>query len=505
MSGHSASNRLWLAIRFPHLVWQAQGFALDDEQYAIVTEKQKVIWASPAAIAEGVCLGMVATTAEILSGCTAYPRQPNQEEEQLASLSKVAYEFTPYIEIYKSPAITQAGLLLELSSCVNLFGGLLPLVNKIKNAFIGFKLDFLMGQAHSAYAAWLLSFVNYPLEEDSSREHFIERLKLVPIQWLQDYPKAVDALDKMGFTLLDDIARQIEIQSISSIKKRFGHEFTHMLCELFSIDQNFQQASLFEKPLTYYQPTEYFTEQIQFDYPIATSNLLEKPIAVLLKKLSHYLVKRQLAAQDIEWRLADIYRREEIFHVTADRLQSHWQLFYDLTLIQLESRSLSFEVDSLSLKCDQLMPVENQNLILDFDQQHKKSQGQSFTITAAKLKARLGDASIVKLSYRDSHIPEVSNHTISVNESSEQTLPDIHRQGFRPAWLFKHPVPIEDRRGLFWRGRIRLIAGPERIQGLWWQTPTARDYFVAHRNDNVRLWIFHDLHKQSWFVQGIFG
>jgi protein ImuB len=217
------------------------------------------------------------------------------------------------------------------------------------------------------------------------------------------------------------------------------------------------------------------------------------------------LVKRQLAAQDIEWRLADIYRREEIFHVTADRLQSHWQLFYDLTLIQLESRSLSFEVDSLSLKCDQLMPVENQNLILDFDQQHKKSKGQSFTITAAKLKARLGDASIVKLSYRDSHIPEVSNHTISVNESSEQSLPDIHRQGFRPAWLFKQPVPIEDRRGLFWRGRIRLIAGPERIQGLWWQTPTARDYFVAHRNDNVRLWIFHDLHKQSWFVQGIFG
>jgi protein ImuB len=379
MSGYSACNRLWLAIRFPHLAWQAQAFLLDDDVSAItetekqiVTERQKVIWASPAAIAQGVCLNMAATTAEVLAGCMAYSRQPQKEDEQLARLSETAYQFTPYIEIYKSPAIAQAGLLLEVSSCLQLFGGFASLLQKIESTFAESKLDFVIGQAHSAYAAWLLSFATYQPVETSSRDIFIQRLLSLPVQWLQDYPKAVDTLDKTGFKTLGDIARQIEAQSISSIKKRLGSEFTAMLCDIFSIDQDFQQTSLFEKPLTYYQPAEHFNESIQFDYPVAVSSLLEKPIETLLKKLGNYLLKRQLAAQKIQWRLADIYHRDLMFNVIADRLQSHWQLFYDLTLIQLESRELAFEVDSISLTCDELLPAEKQNLILDFDQQHKK-------------------------------------------------------------------------------------------------------------------------------------
>jgi protein ImuB len=50
-----------------------------------------------------------------------------------------------------------------------------------------------------------------------------------------------------------------------------------------------------------------------------------------------------------------------------------------------------------------------------------------------------------------------------------------------------------------------LIAGPERIQGQWWNEPSARDYFIGLRQDQQRLWLFWDLHKQQWFVQGIFA
>jgi len=68
------------------------------------------------------------------------------------------------------------------------------------------------------------------------------------------------------------------------------------------------------------------------------------------------------------------------------------------------------------------------------------------------------------------------------------------------------PVAIEkNNNDLFWRGQIRLLVGPERIQGQWWKKPTARDYFLAQRQDAVRLWIFHDLHNDQWYVQGIFG
>ena len=72
--------------------------------------------------------------------------------------------------------------------------------------------------------------------------------------------------------------------------------------------------------------------------------------------------------------------------------------------------------------------------------------------------------------------------------------------------LFATPVAIEQRpQGLYWRGYLRLTLGPERIQGNWWNTPSARDYFLAQRHDHVRLWVFLDLHRQHWFVHGIFG
>ena len=51
----------------------------------------------------------------------------------------------------------------------------------------------------------------------------------------------------MGFQTLGDIARQIEAQTISGLKKRLGQEFSDYLCELFAIEQNFQQGALFNK------------------------------------------------------------------------------------------------------------------------------------------------------------------------------------------------------------------------------------------------------------------
>jgi protein ImuB len=178
---------------------------------------------------------------------------------------------------------------------------------------------------------------------------------------------------------------------------------------------------------------------------------------------------------------------------------------FDLSLIQLENRDLPFEVDTLSLNCHAAMPVQARSHTLDFDLGRKINR-HSFSITAAKLKARLGDASVYKLSYCDGYLPQDTNQRILLTEQSKQDLPEIHQRAQRPNWLLDSPSLIDVRKqGLYWRGRIRLIAGPERIQGNWWREPSARDYFIGLRQDQQRLWIFLDLHKQQWFVQGIFA
>jgi protein ImuB len=85
-------------------------------------------------------------------------------------------------------------------------------------------------------------------------------------------------------------------------------------------------------------------------------------------------------------------------------------------------------------------------------------------------------------------------------------LPDRHLASLRPTWLFEVPIEIQERQqGLYWRGYLTLLCGPERLQGNWWNSPSARDYFLAQRNDDVRLWVFRDLHKKQWYVQGIYG
>ncbi|HEY0891522.1 MAG TPA: DNA polymerase Y family protein, partial [Cellvibrio sp.] len=336
MRATSRPDRLWLALRLPDLPAHALAIDLHHDVALAILEQRHVIWANAAAIAKGVVQGMDASTAQLLSGCIHQERNLGHEHKLLAELSAQLYAFTPYIETYTSKQVPQSGLLLEISSCLMLFGGVHAFVEKILQFFAAKNLTLAIGLAHSAKAAWLLSFVHYDIQGDENKPVFVERLQRLPIQLLHDYPAQVDALEKTGFVTFGDIARQIAAQSISSIKKRFGQEFAQTLCDIFGIDQDFQQSSLFEKPVVMYKPREFFNEEIQFEYPIHQIDQLQVPVEHLLQQLADFLRKRQWETHQIEWTLADIYHSKEVMPIYADTAQSHWQLFFDLTLIQLE-------------------------------------------------------------------------------------------------------------------------------------------------------------------------
>jgi len=500
-------SRLWLALRFNHLPLEALALDNSENNAMVIIEKQRVIYMNELAYAAGVRFGIDVTTAQLLSNCESHERDKNKEMKVLADLSAQLYQFTPYIETYICQYLPHTGLLLEISTCLKLFSGTTSLLSLITRFLQSAAYSFEVGFAHTSKGAWLLSFQPIEIVGNETKELFCERLKKLPIQLLHDFPREVDALQKTGFSTLEDITRQIDAQKISAIKKRLGVQFSQTICDIFSIEQNLQQKKLFDIPLTTYKPVEIFSENIQFDYPISQNDQLHYPIEHLLQNLSQYLRKRQLACQHIEWKLSDIHRNSFLLTVHSDSAESHWELLYDLTLIQLDNRELPFEVDSLTLNCRDANPVQNKSHALSFNHTRQSRAGtRSFTITMAKLKARLGDAAIFKLSYRDALLPEISNAVIAINEPCNQHLPDIHKKALRPCWLLAAPVLIEERKqSLYWRGKLTLLAGPERIRSTWWDTAKARDYFIAQRHDNVRLWIFLDLHKKTWHVHGIFG
>jgi protein ImuB len=501
------SSRLWLAIRFFDL--PLRSLKLDDaaERLLVVIQKKQVVFANALAEEAGARIHMDTTTAQLLSGCDPVERDQEREQLALQQLSEQLYQFSPYIDRYCSDQLAQSGLLLEISSCLKLFGGLKALVEKIAAYLTNTPYGFEFGLAHSAKAAWLLSFVKYDITGDETKSIFIKRLNSLPIDLLFDYPQAMEVLSKTGFKTFADLAKQIEGKSISSFRKRLGQTFTDSLREIYAIDQNFLQNPLFEKPREIYRPDEWFEDEIQFEYPVTIVDQLKPVIENLLFKLSEYLRKRQQQCQYIEWCISDIYRKTESIQVNSDTPQSHWQLLYDLTLIQFDNRELPFEVDSLKLVCRHRMPLQQRSQALDFEQDRRKKRSlQDFAVTIAKLKARLGDTAVYKISYHDSRVPELTTVMVALAEQCTQKLPDIHLNALRPTWLLSQPELIEQRRHrLYWHGYLSILVGPERIIGNWWEEAVARDYYLAKRHDNLPVWIFLNLYDKHWYVHGVFA
>jgi protein ImuB len=500
-------DRLWLALRFRDLPLSALDAAESPEEPLVVAEKRKVVFSNPRARAGGVVDGMDLTTAQLVSGCRALARNAAREEEALHRLRDALYRFTPHIDIYRSRRAPHAGLLLEISTCLRLFSGVKNLGDTLLAFLEPRGHDLRWGLAHSSTGAWLLSFARHEITGEETRRLFTDRLDRLPVQVLYDYPGAVEALVKMGFATLGDVARQIRSRSMDSLTRRLGKEFTGMIADIYDIESDFTQPSLFARPVTTYVPDQPFCESIEFDYPVSEVEHLRPAIESLLQSLAEFLQRRQLACQHIQWRLAGIHDRREALDIHSDTPQSDWRLLFDLTLIQFDHTPLSFEVDCLTLACGDRMPRRDSSLDLDFEGKRRRGGcPRELAVTLARLKARVGDAAIYKISYRDSPLPELSHTILALAEKCAQQLPHSHRHGLRPAWLFAEPQPIEKRgRRLYWQGYLTPAVGPERVAGHWWRESVARDYYLARRQDNVAVWIYRDLYSRAWYVHGVFS
>lgn len=505
MNGHR--ERLWLALRLKDLPLSAQNAAIEPGEAVAVVDKRRVVAASDSAGSAGVVPGMDTATARLLSGCRTLPRNTAAENSTLEKLQNRLYRFSPHIEIHRSRHGSQSGLLLEISTCLKLFSGLQNLRDHVLHFFDTTPHQVRPGLAHTAGGAWLLTFARHEIRGDETRALFIDRLNALPVRVLHDYPDAVDALSKMGFTTLGDVARQIESSAVASFTRRLGREFAAAIADIYDIEKDFSRPALFGRPVTTHTPVEYFRERIRFDYPVTLVEQLQPAFENLLQQLSDFLRRRQLECQHIRWHLSDIYQNRQTADVRSDVPGSDWQLLYDLTLIAFDNRPIPFEVDCLELSCRDRLPRQAGNRTLDFSGRGRRQVDErELVVTMAKLKTRLGDSAVHKVSYRDSLRPELSHAVIGLAEKALQQLPEVHRRSLRPSWLLPEPETIEQRgRRLYWQGYLTLAAGPERLAGHWWEEPVARDYYLARRQDNVTVWVYRDLYGGEWYVHGVFS
>lgn len=511
------AQALWLAVRFPFFSFETLGLNSSRDAALLVSHQQKVCAATLPCLTAGVEIGMPVSTAQLVLACQTYKKDERSDTRQCRAVCDGLYQYTPYIQEYSGYRYYgegQRGLVLELSRCLRLFDGLDALLKKITSALQQTGFTYRLGQAQSSEAAWLLSYENAAacLENTPALAPTRDRLLALPIHSIKEFPEEIEALQQMGFYWLRDIWQQWQKEGLLTLQKRFCSAFITYLKLLLHCDtEKEHQQDLFvsmgeTSTRVIYEPEFNYNDTTLFDFPVVNMELLYVPMHMMLQNLSDYLISHQQYCFGVQWVFQDIYQQQKSLDVRCEKPHRDGALLYELTLIQLEQRGLPFEVDQLMLCCPALTEFtgQTQHLAL-IDEKWPSLNAQDFQCLTAKIMARIGDDNVFKLTTCDEIMPESANRTVGIHAEPQPKMSELHQHAARPSWMLNTPVFLgKQQNDLRWYGKVELIRGPERLEGQWWDRPQARDYFIAMREDYTRLWIFHDLLKNEWFVHGVF-
>ncbi len=318
-------------------------------------------------------------------------------------------------------------------------------------------------------------------------------------------------------------------------------------------------------------PPERFVQSLELPERADTAPALLWSARRLLQALQHWLAARQqgVLALELAWAFdqrrldgRDLPREDRLVLRTAEAVQAMDHL-QRLLAERLAHTPLLAPVRALRLRVLQTAPWQPASLsFLPEDQ----PRGEPLHVFVERVGARLGAASMRVPVLREDHRPECRQAW----QAAEQALPRRRGAGQSPAraggraaagpgpaappapgfapcasapalpdalspsWLLRPPLPLAVQGGRpCHRGqRLRLIAGPQRIEAGWWpdgpsstaedapatdaSPPAARDYFIAQGPTAELLWIYRERATSArhaggaeaaarWFLHGLYA
>ena len=154
---------------------------------------------------------------------------------------------------------------------------------------------------------------------------------------------------------------------------------------------------------------------------------------------------------------------------------------------------------------------------------------ESLTLLLQKFMSRLGESSVVRSVPNDQHIPEHAGAWLPVtgNGAVRDVLPinleyvdsRIGSSQVACGLVLRRSTPVtpvlvefqnNEPTAVTYRHRwhkIREITTPERLSGLWWETPVRKSYYIAlieSKNESFMILLVHDHEADSWFLEGFF-
>ena len=475
---------LWLAISLPLLPLEAHSHLPSP---GVVAEQHRLGVCDAAASNAGLRSGMsVAAARALLPSVHLITRDVAREQTALEQLACWAGQFTPHLSIVTAASRDPHALLLDVGSCLSLFGGMDVILLRVREGLCGQGMTIRLAVAPVAQAAlWLAQAGSNAICMD--RASMQTRLQMLRLDVL---PVPVAAkLGSFGMRTLGDVralpsaalARRIDGATLQSIARAFG--------------------DLPDLRLPFIFPQRFFTT-LELPAPVDVVDALLFAAHRLIAALAGWLAVRQAGITELTLHL--LHRQGSTPVILRFAAATRDAVRIERVLRErLQRLPLSAPVESLQLEATHVDALPGQTTTL-FDSAVGNAAMMGELIE--RLRARMGETSVFGLKVIADHRPECATQHAAQGEMMQSDC-----GATRPFWLLSLPQALSEINGRpFYRGPLQLLTRAERIESGWWSGgenlgDVRRDYFVALSADRRWLWIYRECRfPGGWFLQGFF-
>ncbi len=430
----------------------------------------------------GVRPGQGETAAYALCGeLRALARSPLAEAAALEALAAWGQQFTPTVAIDPAPA-----LLLEIGGCLQYFGGLGRLRQRVDEALPPLGYSVVTSVAPTPRGALWLACCGIGQGADDLPT-LRKRLSRLPLSLLALSDSQARLAETLGLARLG----QAERLPREGFVRRFGTSARQALDHAWGHMADPREA---------YTLPERFTRRCELAYPVEQAEALVFVGRRLCEELAGFLLARGMGTQRLLWRLEHGAgdASELALGLAAPSRQA--AQFLTLWREKLNGHTLAAPVLAVRLDVDALQPLGGQSRDWLLDDGVASVEG--LDVLLGRLENRLGEGAVASPQCVAEHRPEQAWRDARPGEVGPESCYPA-----RPAWLLPVPVALPERDQRPWHDEpLQLLGRAERIETGWWDEATAlRDYYLAQGASGARYWVYLDLKQKRWFLHGFFA
>jgi protein ImuB len=473
---------LWAALHFPNLALDGvlRRHPHPERPLALVTgpaQRRVLVATNPAAARHGLHAGQALAAAHALLADFAMVEHDAAEVARWRGfLAAWAYRYSSQVADVFDDAIV-----LEVGASLGLFGPWPRFERLLREDLSRLGFSHSLAVAPNPRAAWVLAGVQdgLALVHEATLPTALAR---VPVARARLEPQVAEALHGMGLRRLG----QLFAAPRDALAKRFGPQLLAHLDRLRGAPDPFDP----------YRPPDRFDLRIELGHEVESSQALLFPLRRLTADLAAFLAGRDGGVQRFELHLEHEGRADTRVVVGMLAAERDPALLFELAKGRLEQASVPAPVRGLRLSADELPPFVPAGREL-FDD--RPAQAVPWAALRERLRARLGDDAVHGIAAVEDHRPERAWRRVAVPvavrrkrtvrpergaaaKSKDARAFDSGPSPPRPTWLLHRPVPL--------RGRVRVLAGPERVESGWWDGDVRRDYYVVETAEGQRAWAF---------------